>query len=292
MAGENENPVEAGQFLGDDGVFQENWRDHFSEEDADLKDDPTLANVKGVRAMARMLVDSEKKFGRDKVALLTDTSTDAEKAEHYTKLGRPESAEGYEFDKIQMPDGQKKNDKFIAKMEQSLFEGGASKALAQRLVKSYMEYNAEFAQAMDTEDKLGNAEANKQLHTLLGSAYDTKIASAKIAIEAIARPIDNDFAETLIKEMPYDVHAAQFLAKIGELIGEDKGLVSKPGETELLTPGDARAKANEVMANPYYTSEQPAARNDKGELIQQPRNAALHKQLIEEVSRLLTIANA
>jgi len=287
-----DEPIEAGRFLGDDGAFQEDWRDHFSEEDADLKDDPTLANVKGVRAMARMLVDSEKKFGRDKVALLTDTSTDAEKTEHYTKLGRPESVEGYEFDKIEMPDGQAMNDKFVAKMEQSLFEGGASKALAQRLAKSYMEYNAEFAQAMDTEDKLGKAEANKQLHTLLGSAYDTKIASAKIAIEAIARPIDNDFAETLIKEMLYDVHAAQLLAKVGELIGEDKGLVGKPGETGLLTPGDARAKANEVMANPYYTSEQPAARNDKGELIQQPRNAALHKQLIEEVSRLLTIANA
>lgn len=276
-----DEPIEAGQFLGDDGTFQENWRDHFSEEDAELKEDPTLATIKDVRSMARSLVATKKMVGADKVALLNEQSTDEERNEHYTKLGRPESAEGYELGKVQMPEGVPKDEKFIAKMGQVLFDAGVSKTASDIILKGYSEYSTEFLKSMDTEDKLGNAEANKQLHTVWGSAYDTKMASANVAIEALARPIDNDFAETLKKEIPYDVCAAQMLTKIGEMISEDKGLEGTPAQ-EGFTPGDARAKANEIMKDPYYVTDRP---KDK------PANKQYHDELVEKVKKLLEIAN-
>lgn len=287
MAEGTENPIEAGQFLGDDGVLQEDWRDHFAEQDADLKDDPTLANVKDIRGMARTIVDGQKTIGklsggRNFAILPDENSPDEEKEAFYTKVGRPKSAEGYEFDKAVLPDGIPTDDALAAKMSQALFGAGASKGIGDAVKKAYIEYITELSEKMATEDKLANAEANKQLHGVLGSAYDAKMASANLAIEAFARPIDNDFAETLKNELPYDAPAAQFMIKVGELVSEDKGL-KENAETTGFTPGDARAKVNEIQANPYYLSEQPA---DK------PRNAALHKQLVEEVARLLKIANA
>lgn len=278
--------MEAEEFLGEDGAFQENWRDIAFEEDDALRTDPTLKNIKDIRTLARQVVSGESTIGklsggREFTILPNEQSTDEERSEHYTKLGRPPSAEDYELGKVQMPDGVPKDDKFIAKMGQALFEGGASKPLAQRLLKDYMEYSAESMKAMDTEDKIGNAEANKQLHTLLGSAYDTKMASANVAIEAIARPIDNDFAETLKKEIPYDVPAMQMLAKMGEMISEDPGLKGTPA-VEGFTPADAREKANEIMNDPYYVTDRP---KDK------PANKQYHDELVEKVKKYLEVAN-
>ena len=285
----DENPIEAGQFLGEDGAFQVDWRDHAfpGDEGADIRSNQTLANIKDIRTLARQVVSGESTIGkmsggRDFAILPNEQSTPEEITAFHTKVGRPSSAEGYEFDKVEMPAGEKRDDKFVAKMSNALFEAGASKGVATAVSKAYMEYGAELKQAMDTEDKLANAEANKQLHTLLGSGYDPTMASAKVAIEALARPIDNDFAETLLAEMPYDVHAAQFLAKIGAMISEDKGLKGTPAETGF-TPADARSKANEIMTDPYYVTDSP---KDK------PKNKAYHDELVEKVKRLLETANA
>lgn len=285
----SENPVEAGQFLGEDGAFQDGWRDLAfpGDEGEALRADPTLANIKDLRSMSNMVVSSQKTIGkmsggRDFAILPNEQSTDEERTAFHTKIGRPSSAEGYELDKTETPEGVPKDGKFIAKMAQALFEGGASKVLGQKVAKGYMEYTTELLKTMDTEDKLANAEANKQLHTLLGSGYDTKKASWDLAIEAIARPIDNDFAETLKKETPYDVCAAQFLAKIGEMIGEDKGLKGTPSESGF-TPADAMAKINEIMKDPYYVTDTP---KDK------PRNKQYHDELIEQVRRLFEVKTA
>lgn len=284
-----DEPIEAGQFLGDDGAFQEDWRDHAfpGDEGAEIRNDPTLANIKDIRTLARQVISGESTIGkmsggRDFTILPNEQSTPEEIAAHHTKCGRPESAEGYELNKVEVPEGIPKDEKFIAKMGQVLFDAGISKPAAGIIVKGYNEYSAELLKSMDTEDKLGNAEANKQLHTLLGSGYDKTMASAKVAIEALARPIDNDFAETLLKEMPYDVHAAQFLGKIGEMISEDSGLKGAPS-VEGFTPADARAKANELMSDPYYVTDRP---KDK------PANKAYHDELVEKVKKLLEVANA
>lgn len=291
-----DEPIEAGQFLGEDGAFQENWRDiAFPGDDGEaLRSDPTLTNTKDIRSIATQLVNSQKTIGklsggRDFTILPNEQSTPEEIAAHHIKLGRPESAEGYELGKVQMPEGVPKDEKFIAKMGQVLFDAGVSKTASDSILKGYMEYSAELLKSMDTEDKLGSAEANKQLHTILGSAYDAKMASANIAIEALARPIDNDFAETLKKELPYDVFAARMLIKMGEMISEDKGLKGTPAQ-EGFTPADARAKANELMKDPYYVTDRPQAKDGSGNLLHPP-NKQYHDELLEKVNRLFEIAN-
>jgi len=284
----SENPVEAGQILGEDGAFQDDWRGlvFTGDENEALRANPTLSNIKDIRTMARQVVSGESTIGklsggRDFAILPNEQSSDEERNEFHTKCGRPSSPEGYEFDKVALAAGQQKDDKFIAKMSQALFSAGASKGVADAVLRGYMEYAAELTTSMDTEDKLGNAEANKQLHTIMGSGYDTMMASANVAIEALARPIDNEFAETLKNEIPYDVHAAQFLAKIGDMISEDPGLKSTPSESGF-TPADARSKANEIMTDPYYVTDSP---KDK------PRNKVYHDELVEKVKRLLETAN-
>lgn len=281
----DENPVEAGQFLGADGAFQEGWQGLAfpGDDDESLRTNPTLGNIKDIRTLARQVVSGESTIGklsggRAFAILPNEQSTPEEVSTFHTKLGRPPSAEEYELGKS----SEQKDDKFVSKMSQALFGSGASKGVATAVEKAYLEYTTELAATLDTEEKLGNAEANRQLHTILGSGYDATMASANVAIEALARPIDNEFAETLKKEMPYDVHAAQFLAKIGAMISEDKGLKQTPDQSGF-TPADAMTKINEIMKDPYYVTDRP---KDK------PVNKEYHDELVEQVRRLFKIRNA
>lgn len=290
-----EEPIEAGQFLGEDGAFQEDWRDHAfpGDEGAEIRSNQTLGNIKDIRTLARQVVSGESTIGklsggRDFTILPNEQSTPEEITAHHTKLGRPESAEGYELGKVQMPEGVPKDEKFIAKMGQVLFDAGVSKPASDSILKGYMEYSAELLKSMDTEDKLGSAEANKQLRTLWGSAYEAKEKNINTAIIAANAPrkdkpkvISDEYAKTLREDWPYDVEAACLLDWMGEMIGEDKGLKGTPLQ-EGFTPADATAKANELMRDPYYMTSRP---KDK------PMNKEYHEELVQKVKALFEMAS-
>lgn len=280
-----EEPIGADQFLGEDGALQENWRDHFSEEDVELKTNPTLANIKDIRSMARQVVSGESTIGkmsggREFAILPNENSTPEEITTYHTKTGRPDSIEGYDISG-QVPEGVPKDEKFMAKMGQVMFDAGTPKNVADSILKGYHDYYIEHVKAMEVEDKIANTKADQQLRGKLGSAYDEKMKLGNFAINAIALPIDADFAATLTKEMPYDPLVAQMMIKIGEMISEDPGLKEKAA-ADSFTPGDAIVEANKVMADPYYVSEQPAGKE---------RNKALHDQLVEKVKNLFEMAN-
>lgn len=280
----------ADQILGEDGAFVDNWRDEAfpGDDNKEIRSNPTLANIKDVRSLARQVISGESQIGkltsgRDFAILPNEHSTPEELNAFHTKMGRPKTAPEYEFSKAEGADP-----KFATHMENALHAVGASKAVADAALKGYMAYSVEQAAAQETEDKIADAKADKELRTKLGSQYDATIAQGNLAINALAAPIDPAWAAQLAKEMPFDVNATQFFAKIGALIAEDKGLTQATGQTGF-TPSDARAKANQVMAeNPYYISETPMGPDG----TQLPRNKAKHDAAVQEVADLLKMANA
>ena len=276
--------LESGQFLGEDGAFQPDWRDQAfpGDENKELRENPTLTDTKDVRSMARRLVDAQGQIGklsggRDFAILPNEHSTPEEIAQFHAKLGRPETPAEYEYGKIEGA-----NPKFVEKMEAALHAAGASKAQAASIAKAYGEFGVENAAAEETEGKIADAKADKEIRDRLGSTYDSEMANANLAITALALPIDADYAKQLAEDVKYDSKAQQFLSKIGNLIAEDKGLMNATGSSNF-TPSDARAKANEVMnSNPYYITDTP-----KG----QPRDPGKHSAAVEEVRKLLEMAN-
>ena len=66
------------------------WRANLPE---DLKNDPTLQNINDPESAAKTLIHQQKMMGNR----IPIPKTDEEKAELYTKLGRPESADKYEL---------------------------------------------------------------------------------------------------------------------------------------------------------------------------------------------------
>lgn len=289
MAEGTENPVEAGQFLGDDGAFQEGWQGlAFPDDNDPHKTDPTLANIKDFRSMAKMVVSSQKQIGqlsggREFAILPNEQSSDDERNAYHTKVGRPDAPEGYKLSGLALPEGIQKDEKFAAHMSKVLFDAGTPLTAGIKITNGYLEHIKASMDAVATQDKIDAQEANKQLRGVWGAAYDKNMALAISAANAFGGVIDAAETAALIKELPYDSFASQMLAKAGEVIAE-KGLgeptIPASGE---LTPADAMTKINELIKDPYYVTDRPP---DK------PANKAYHDELVEKVKKLFEIRAA
>lgn len=286
MAEETGNPViDAGQFLGEDGAFSENWLEQAYGETDPMRSDPTLVNTKTVRSMASQLVNAQKQIGqfaggREFAILPNEQSDEAEIKEYHKKTGVPDDVAGYLLNDIPVPEGQTKDEKFIEHMGQTMLGAGVPATMAAKMTKGYMDYFQSSLEAAATQDKIDMQVANKELRGMWGAAYDLNMRNAVAAVNAFGREIDAAESDAMIKELPYDSFAAQLLAKAGEVIAE-KPLGDKPPDvTGDLTPATAMTEINKIMTDPYYVTDSP---KDK------PRNKAYHDELVEKAKQLFEI---
>lgn len=289
------DPITAEQILGENGALQENWQGLAFPDDTDPhKTDPTLANIKDIRSMARQIVSGESQIGkltsgRD-FAILPNENADKESDEYKAdvkayraKVGCPEESTGYKLNDIPLPEGMPKDEKLALHMEGVLHQAGASNAIAAAVHKGYVEYIKSSLEAAQTQEKLDDQEANVNLRKALGAAYEAKIALATSAINAFGNKIDPAEAAKMIEELPYDSFGTQFLAAVGEVIAE-KGLEQKPADASgEITPADARSEFNKLTSDPYYMTSSPPGK---------PVNVAYHDELIQKGTKLLEIATA
>lgn len=279
----DENGFNASEIFTEDGKFTPDWRDKVfaGDENKSIRENLTLANIKDLPTMAKQVISGESTIGkltggRQFAILPNEHSTPEEIDAFHTKLGRPKTPQEYGFG--QLPGA---NPKFTEKMSTALHAAGASKRVAEAAAKAYMEFSDEFNKAQETEAKIADAKGDKAIRDKFGSTYDAEMAAANLAITAIAAPIDAEYAKQLAEDVKYDLNAAQFLAKVGNLIAEDPGLKNATG-TPGFSPQDAIAKANEIMANnPYYITDKP---KDK------PYNRQAHLDAIKEVQSLFEMA--
>tara|TARA_R100001440_G_C2477036_1_gene112701 strand:+ start:346 stop:702 length:357 start_codon:yes stop_codon:yes gene_type:complete len=86
-------PVETGQ-AASEATTEFNFRDHIDET---IRDDPSLSTYKDINGMAKSLINAQKMVGADKVAIPGKYTTPEEMDSFYSKIGRPETADGYEL---------------------------------------------------------------------------------------------------------------------------------------------------------------------------------------------------
>ncbi len=282
-----ENPViDAGEFLGEDGVFKENYLEQMYPEGDPMRTDPTLINTKGVRSMASQLVNSQKQIGlfssgREFAILPNEQSDEAEINEYRTKTGVPATAADYKLNEMQLPEGLPRDDKLAEHMGNVLHKAGASGKIATAVHNGYAEYIKSTMEAVVTQEKLDDATANKVLRGKLGAAYDKTMRDIGTLVNLFGNEIDPVETANLLKELPNDSFAAQLLGKIAERFGEDVLKIPVDSTSGELTPDAAMAEANKIMTDPYYITDRP---KDK------PVNKAYHDELVLKVQNLIEIS--
>jgi hypothetical protein len=235
-------------YFGADGALNDGWQSTLPE---DYRDERSLASVKDAKVLAKMFVDTKRMVGKDKIAIPSDTSSEAEWEEYYKAGGRPETVADYA---IKVPDDFPKEvveqvfpEGRIAKWQERFFKGGVSKKAADAFV-------AEFAQDM-LEDYKNMQLAKQQQRTELvnglnedwGSAFDQNKHLGDIAVTEGSNG-DFEFQQRLSAKFGNDPDFVRFSANLGAKFAEGK----PPNFAAVPTPTDLKAEIAKLMEDPLY----------------------------------------
>ena len=239
-----EAPVETGQAPSED------WKASLPE---DIRDNQLIHNANSIESLAKTAIHAQSMIGADKLAIPGKWANDDDWNNVYTKLGKPEDAQGY---KLEVKEGTQ-----VDKDMESWYRGLAHKAglndrQANTIFQEYMTKEAELKAANappSPEDvEIIKGEAEIALKKEWGKAFDTRMNEAKGVLSEFA---PKDFDQLLTKDgvpLGNDPVFIKTLANIGNYInsklGEDKMIGNK--QQPQYTPADAEKEIAALRGDP------------------------------------------
>lgn len=191
---------------------------------ADLKDNAAFTSFPTIGDLAKShleLGNKVKEFDgikaklEDSIPKLPDNATDEERSIYFNALGRPEKAEGYEFD------GEDKNaPEWTSHWKQQFHSLGLTKTQAKTLSSAW---NAQMQKMVDAHNVSVQNEtkaAETKLRTELGDKFDTSVELAKRVYQKhLGAEFDKDFSNGSAGTR---FQTIRFLLKMASLTGEDR----------------------------------------------------------------------
>lgn len=204
-----------------------------------------LLKTKGWKAPGAVLESYrhlEKLIGRDKIALPKEGDSEAWNAV-YDRLGRPESAEGYE---IAVPEGVERDTAFEEQMRGLFHKAGLSKAQVAALAEGWHGYlGAETARGEDA--RIERAEREEEaLRSEWGGSFDRRMEQARRAARRFG---DAEIIDGL-EEAVGRAAVFKMFARIGSAMAEDD-LEGEASES-FSQPGSVRAQIAALKADPAF----------------------------------------
>ena len=191
----------------------------------------------------------EKMVGADKagrtITLLGDDASPEDRATYFNKLGRPEKAEQYT---VSLPEGST-DDTRLTMMRNKAHELGISDAQFSGLAEADGAYMSAATQGMNDKAVVSAVEAEAQLRTTWGAAYDQKVAGIDVAAHKLG--IGEDQLNGL-REAMGPVDAMKFVDGLNSKIGDhnfDSGEAVIPGHK---TPDQAKIEMSELSMNKEF----------------------------------------
>lgn len=277
MADELETQDAQTALVNADGSFAENWRDSLPE---DIRGEESLKLFNDFPSAMKSLVHAQKNMGKGKVILPTDKSTEAEVADFFKAIGRPETPDDY---KAELPDDLKEfftEDRMKADKEFCHKVG-----ITQKQYEQWVKYQVETAQKLlaDQEQFEQNrrAEVERNLRNEFKGAYDERIHAAKMLIKEVFK--GNGEAEMhFLEQFGDNPEFIRFASFVAAKMVESKSLIA---ELTHDTPGEARAKIKELQAIAYDRTKSIQERQDATNKMKE-----LYKTVYPEESARTTVS--
>jgi len=175
--------------------------------------------------MATKLTEAETKL-KDAIPRLPDDATDEERQVYFNELGRPETANEYEFD------GEDKNaPEWTSFWKQQFHALGLTKDQAKHLST---QWNGQLQKMVDSYNSARQkevADAEAKLRTEMGDKFEANVELAKRVYQKhLGKEFDKGFANGSAE---YRFDAIRLLLKLAALTGEDR---SPQGGAGRMTP--------------------------------------------------------
>lgn len=208
----------------------------------EIRSNPSLTRYKALPDALKGLVELNGKLGK-MVPILGPDASDEDRADFYTKLGRPESPDKYDFDiKKLLPEGSTINDDFVNGARAAFHKLGLNNQQATDLVTF-------FAGAQAAEQDRAATQIDEgigQLKQEWGHAYDGNVAIAGRAIGALEEDIPGLGAwiesDARIGSNPVLIRLFHF---IGQAMADDKVI---EGDREHAAAGNEKEIKDQIHA--------------------------------------------
>ena len=264
-----EAPAEAGQAPSGEGAetqAETTWRDSLSD---DIRDHASLTTIQDVDNLARSYVHAQSMVGADKIPIPGKWADNDDWSEVYSRLGRPDTSKGYEFE---LPEGHDEN--LVGWFADQAHAIGLNNRQANSLIKAWNEMSGERVEAENVDTNANRAQIVADMRKEFGNAFDDKIALGNGLIENFG---DEGLPEIVLADgTPLTDHPAFIRTLINaadyihQNISEDAVVGNK--DNISMTPQEAQDKVNELMRpdSPYWDRGHP-----------------MHEQTVREVQELM-----
>lgn len=253
------------QQAGPEGITGEvSWREKFLA-DSELLENPSLATIPDVPALAKAFVDTKGLVGKKGVILPGEEAKPEDWERFYGDLGRPENPEGYVLEKpASLPENFPYSPELETAYRQMAHKAGLTPRQTKALYDDWLKINVDQLQHLETQSTAKKAELEAGLQKDWGAKYEANLTLARQAQRKFA-PEGSPELLALDGAMGNDPRLVKLFYNIGQAMGE-AALVT--GDTAVSAGDDARRQ--ELMRHPGYLD------------IKHPE----HKMIVEQVREL------
>jgi len=211
------------------------WRSGLPEE---IRNDPSLADIKDVGSMAKSYVNGQKLIGKNRISLPGEGATEEEISAFHSQLGRPEKSNLYDFgDRPTLPEGVEYDEGFESAYKDLAFKAGLNSQQAKAIYEGYHDYIQTKSSAEGENIAAKSAEWVDSLKKEFGKAYNERVELASRAVDTYG---DGDLKQWLDQSgMGNNPMMVKLFAKIGEGIAEGR-TDSAQQRGFIMTPDQAK----------------------------------------------------
>lgn len=219
-------------------------------------DGSAYVGVKGWKAPADVIKsyrEAEKLIGRDPNTLLVLPRADdpAGLTAAFTKLGRPEKPEAYDY-KAGLPKDVKVDENFGKAMQGFFHKANLTADQAKTLATDYNSHLVAQQEQAEKDYKLSVELGKKELLTKWGGGHDRMLNVAQTTAKALG--FTPELMDAIERQVGYKA-TYEMLVDIGSKLGEDKfvdGNSRRNGFGDTLTPDEAKQQWDAKKLDPNY----------------------------------------
>ena len=237
------------------------WKEIISEE---YRSNPNIEKFTEIDALAKSYINAVSMIGSDKIPVPTNSSTEEQWNEIYSKLGRPESPDKYQLDiKSEVASI---NEDAIKSFADIAHKTGLNNKQAQAILEYYKNNVEAETQQSKINTETFQAQSEQLLRKEWGSNFDANIKKAGALAKANMNPelLDMSLQDgTRLGDHPEIIKG---FANIANLLSEDK-LISTESEN-VNTAQDYQAEISSIVNDrngPYWNRSHP----DHDRVVQQ-----------------------
>jgi hypothetical protein len=257
------------------------WRDSLGD---DLRANPSLGKFDSVPALAKSYVELQKKIGAKGVIVPGADAGEVEWNEYYNELGRPDSAEGYELDKVEIPENLPWSEETLGLVAAEMHNLGISKSAAQGLVEKYIEIQSQQFNGQMQQIAQARETAIVELKKEWGPAYDAKMDLANRAFLTGAAEDEEKIRNKVMADgtkLGDDPDFVKVFANLGDKFSES-GLIGDKVRRVTSTPDEAKREIRKLWADKVFQEAYQDAEHPEHEDAVERMNAAYHLAIPEE----------